>query len=402
MNSNIYYIEKGQNAFKEKNVKTEMKDLYGYDVVLFEIVVLGEKRYVDIRSLPDLSNLDMSFFNWMSGSDYSALPYILDKDLVNKKTLKQYTLNFGVYNPFPKNAGSVSSIREPDLDARDVAISLADRASHFYDNCLMSINGYIHRADIDGDLIYVLNGNDIYRRTGKAEFSFLDYELLGGIRTFDVTIDNIKKHPDSLYMSDAMLITMPEPIDEETTAFICFLGKIYYLNRNKNFKLVSDHVVKFSPGMMQEQILLAEKDGLINLRELGIKDEDGSYIVNELRSDVLMQKLIQLNHIFIGKINSPNLRIRSREILPVKNSNRYVTYDYEYEPVVDQYGRLITLTEEETYSQDSVLRIDHTVKKPNYRIDDAKWYHQDTVKLKVESYDSYSQPRLFQLIVSGA
>lgn len=393
----IHVIDPKENEFYTISVGTSLKDLYQYDVCMFQVLIGKDHRYLNLKKLPNLTELDIPFYEWMADRTYDGYDTVADPELVTTKTVKQQNLSTAMHLLIPTNAsGSIEDKRPIEL-FDDIAMRLPDIAQEVANNALFSVNGYIHRQLSNTDYLYLLGANRSYLKGGMLDLDVLDFTNLGGIVLTDVTSDNVSNISDG-----TCYYRLSKKVTDGITPFIVILGQLFILTENsQSIKLVADDFIEIDIDNIGERILRAIADGIIKPEDVGLTVGDNDiYSVKELLSDDTFKRVIDLPHTFTGYINRQTVYVRKRKLENMANTNIAFIGTKLNNPILNATGQII----KHIYRKEdnaNTIAYSTTCLLEDYRLSDSRWKLQQTVKMVKKPVDRIDTEHLYEYLIHG-
>lgn len=226
-----------------------------------------------------------------------------------------------------------SNIAPADRDWLSVIRTDTDMTA-FFQHCLISVNGFIHRTDGDGVRAYVIDGMKSCRKSGLNCLGITSFTKLGALEFVSLTPDMIYHRNDDQgnltpYKS-RMYIDAGSPRPTKT-AMLVLGGYLHILDPN-TFSQVGDQTfcINFQNFPLRDRYFDSFK--MIDLDVLGL-DHQSSNPVRiddaELHSDEVLVKYATLSQSFLVFVDNPHLFVE-REGLP--RSRLYNTYTSAVKP----------------------------------------------------------------------
>lgn len=246
-----------------------------------------------------------------------------------------YKLQRGKYsqNPTiipPTDDAELLIMSKPGLDARV-----------FHKNCLVSINGLLHRVDADSQYIYVMEAGCSNYLSRRNEVGIINFKNVGELECFSITPEMLfKTHPDQPF-ANQIFIKAPEPATNKTVALV--MGGYLFLLDNLSFFRVADDVFCFDTQSISLLDRFFESRHLIDLSSLGL-EYNGAHQAQisreQLFSDAVLTKWMTLSQSFLVYIDSPNINVERQALAPTKIAKQYLAYEEPSLPMVTGFGLL--------------------------------------------------------------
>jgi hypothetical protein len=246
-----------------------------------------------------------------------------------------YQLDRGKYSTSPTTI--------PDPDDADVLIMSKPGvdARVFYKNCLVSINGLIHRTDADSKYVYVIDAAKSNYRSRRNEVGILNFRDVGELTFVPITADMLfKAHPDQPF-ANQIYIKSPVAAAGKTAALV--MGGYLFLMDNTSFFRTADDIFCLDTQTVALLDRFYESRSLIDLSSLGL-EYNGAHDMQisraQLFSDEVLTKWMTLSQSFLVFIDSPNIVVERSQLPPTQLAKQYLTYEEPTLPLLGGFGLL--------------------------------------------------------------
>lgn len=338
-----------------------------YDIVcinLFEPNSINNE-YIMLNEHIDLlgDNLEISIDDFFVNNGNLALP--------TTKGNKSIVKNFVKYNDLFKAGYKIKTTHRTihntqailEEDKTDIILTKEGiDYNDFYNNCLVSINGYFHRTEIDASLgVFVLNGLKTKRHAKCNVIGIHSFKGFGGIRTKTITEEMIKKVPGKKYLKEGFIINLKEDVTHKTV--ILFIGGYQYLIDNNCFSYFNDRAVMVDISKLYLIEKYHESIAYINLDTLPINrtPRSPSQIgIEDFMSDGnLLSYFTNIEHSFIAIIDKERV-VEDR--IALKHNNMpmsYVSYIKPEYPIFNGLGKVVNYLSQYEDKQWSIHCVDN-------------------------------------------
>ena len=338
-----------------------------YDIVCINLFEPNSitNEYIMLNENRDLlgDNLEISIDHFFVNNGNLALP--------TTKGNKSIVKNFVKYNDLFKAGYKIKTTHRTihntqailEEDKTDIILTKEGiDYNDFYNNCLVSINGYFHRTEIDASLgVFVLNGLKTKRHAKCNVIGIHSFKGFGGIRTKTITEEMIKKVPGKKYLKEGFIINLKEDITHKTV--ILFIGGYQYLIDNNCFSYFNDRAVMVDTSKLYLIEKYHESIACINLDTLPINrtPRSPSQIgVEDFMSDGnLLSYFTNIEHSFIGIIDKESV-VEDR--IALKHNNMpmsYVSYIKPEYPIFNGLGKVVNYLSQYEDKQWSIHCVDN-------------------------------------------
>lgn len=338
-----------------------------YDIVCINLFEPNSitNEYIMLNENRDLlgDNLEISIDDFFVNNGNLALP--------TTKGNKSIVKNFVKYNDLFKAGYKIKTTHRTihntqailEEDKTDIILTKEGiDYNDFYNNCLVSINGYFHRTEVDASLgVFVLNGLKTKRHAKCNVIGIHSFKGFGGIRTKTITEEMIKKVPGKKYLKEGFIINLKEDITHKTV--ILFIGGYQYLIDNNCFSYFNDRAVMVDTSKLYLIEKYHESIACINLDTLPINrtPRSPSQIgVEDFMSDGnLLSYFTNIEHSFIGIIDKESV-VEDR--IALKHNNMpmsYVSYIKPEYPIFNGLGKVVNYLSQYEDKQWSIHCVDN-------------------------------------------
>lgn len=244
-----------------------------------------------------------------------------------------YQLERGKYGSNPTTIPLASDadtliMQKPNVDARI-----------FYKNCLVTVNGLIHRVDADSKYIYVLDAGRSNYLSRRNEVGIINFKDVGELECHSITPDMLFKMHDQQPFANELFIKAPVATTNKTAALV--MGGYLFLLDNLTFFRVADDVFGLDVQSISLLDRFFESRKLIDMSPLGL-DYNGAHKAQisreQLYSDVVLTKWLTMSQSFLVFIDSPNIEVERQNLAPTSISNQYLTYTEPSLPMICGFG----------------------------------------------------------------
>lgn len=246
-----------------------------------------------------------------------------------------YKLERGKYNASPSTI--------PDPDDADVLLMSKPGvdARVFYKNCLVSVNGLLHRTDADSQYVYVIDGAKSNYLSRRNEVGILNFRDVGELTYVPITEDMLfKAHADQPF-ANQIFIKSPVSAEGKTAALV--MGGYLFLLDNLSFFRTADDIFCLDTQTVALLDRFYESRGLIDLSSLGL-EYNGAHQMQisraQLFSDAVLTRWLTLSQSFLLFIDSPSVVVERTQLAPTQSARQYLAYEEPTRPLAGGFGLL--------------------------------------------------------------
>lgn len=298
---------------------------------------------LDLYKLPFTVRIDnRTIVEWLVANGNLALPIELSLPTISYKQAKFVNLWETPFKVKPGNGLMHPDVEISDDQKTDVWLTRPDfdlvKYRQVVENCLFTVNGFIHRGDYTLDGIVIYDANTSKGVQDDTNLGAIDFREFGGIEIIDVNRDSITRVTAGKPLNRGIYLKLPRTV-AGTTPFLVVAG--YLLPMNKCYKVVSDDIIKldFTYFNWGERYIGAKE--WIDLSALDVETvgEDG-YSKTSLYSDETLRRLIDHRQTFVVLVKDVDLRVGKFKLNTISLPNCFEATKAPIEPLMLGDGRL--------------------------------------------------------------
>ena len=338
-----------------------------YDLVCINLLTpyLSHKEHIMLNEHRELidNNVTISISALIEGKGNLKLPTTLGHKSIKRRFVK--------YNDLFKAGYKIKTTHRTIHNTQDILeedktdIILTKEGldyNQFYNNCLVSINGYFHRTEVDPSIgIFVLNGLTTKRHAKCNTIGIHSFKNIASIRTKTITKEMIKKVPTKKYLKEGIIINVNEDISNKSVVII--VGGYQYLIDNNCFSYFNDRSIMVDINKLYLFEKYHESMSSIDLSFLPINKTPRSPsqigVEDFLSDDNLLAYFTNIEHSFIVIIDKENL-VEDR--IALKHNNmpmNYVSYIKPEYPIFNGLGKVVNYWSQYEDKQWSIHCVDN-------------------------------------------
>jgi hypothetical protein len=236
-----------------------------------------------------------------------------------------------------------SGVELSEADEIDAFLSKAGLdMTLFQSNCLVSVNGFLHRIDASSDKCLVLDANTSRKISQRSDVGVYSFFELGGLEYHSITDEMIVQQTPNTALASRALIKLPKSSDGYTVGIS--IGGYFHLLDSDIFELVSDTVgmVRFENIRMMDRYY--DSIANIDLSALGLVpyDRNDKLIdTEELYSDAVLRKYLTLSQSFLIYVKNDDVYKNYQHVSHTKTDGVSITPLTPDYPMRDHTGRLV-------------------------------------------------------------
>lgn len=210
----------------------------------------------------------------------------------------------------------------------------------FYENCLVTVNGYFHRLDTDDDYVYVIDGGKSLIQSRQNQIGILNFQSIGKVKSIPITANMVYKQIENSFLSQKAYFDVPGDLTNKTV--LAVIGGYLYLPKNKTLTTVSDNVfcIDFSTVPVLERYYDSSK--YLDLKELNIEaipNRSDLLSINKFLSDENFIKYLTASTSFFVIVDATNLSFATSEVRQSKIPGTFVTYTEPKDLLLTSIGK---------------------------------------------------------------
>ncbi|MND22215.1 hypothetical protein D3C81_144690 [compost metagenome] len=311
---------------------------------------------------------------WLAGLGNEALPTTTEVPVISPKFAQYRDAVAAGYKIDPSHRSAAFGNDYLPSDAHDLRLFKEGvDTKRFYDNCLVEVNGLLHRTDYDSEANYVIDGAKSGRIANDNHVGILNFEPLGGVQIVPITEAMIT--PGGT-VPDLYINTILSPgIDLSTkTVMLSFMG--YLLPFGKALRRIGDGSFTID---LRNQIVMDwyfEARKLIDLSTVTehLTYKNGGYdqvALEEFNSDAVVKAMLLLPQTFLVVINNDDIYVDREQLEISKTPDRYFTKTRPLWPVIFGKGRVFGYWA--TAEGDTYVLAGTDNRRPEYNFETTHW-----------------------------
>jgi hypothetical protein len=255
-------------------------------------------------------------------------------------------------------SAQVDPLQKTDLYLKNPNIAM----SKFYQSCMVTINGFYHYVDSDGNAAYVRDGDKSRQKSQFAQAGILSFNDLGTIEYLDLTSSMVYNQSTAEIGSVPLKYRtyLDIGVDIGNKIPILVLGGYMHILDDRTFRRVG--ATNFMIDMENIPLLnrYYESVPYLDYSSLNLPSTrmNASQVgVSDLYSDTTIKALIDLSQTFMVFLDAQDVFIDRQWVRTVPFPGKYLTGVKPEYPLVTGYGRMCEYwvrTEDTLYTQYSL------------------------------------------------
>lgn len=292
--------------------------------------------FESIRAGHSLSN--DTFAQFLTANGNASLTTTAQGITINPKTARYsdiWRLGFKLLAVNDANDGSNQLATEDKKHIRLTRAAPATDYWHAHKHFMVSVNGFYHLTDTDGNGLMVLDAEHTRRLSKSAHMGILSFREIGELQFVPITnsmilFDNPKQ----------AVLTLSQDLTNKTVMLVIggYLhpvdASVYQRIGEKSFRLDFDKI-----PLLERYF---ESKDFIDLSSLGLHHSnvnDEIINIDEFYSDEVLSAWLKLSQTFFVIVDTPNLYTQRQYIRATRAPDTYTSYKEPLYPLVTDLGR---------------------------------------------------------------
>jgi hypothetical protein len=212
----------------------------------------------------------------------------------------------------------------------------------FYKNCLVSINGFYHITDTDGNYAYVLDAGKSSVKSRQNQVGILNFMDIGELEIIPITEDMIFNQGDGSTLQQRAYVKLPNQYSTEGKVPILVMGG--YLNFVGNsFWQSGDNTFSLDFHAMRLLSRFYESLPYIDFDYLGLSGTTHNIdqvSLQQFFSDEVLTKYMTSTQSFVVLVNTSQLFTNKIRLRGAKLPGMFVSESTPRYPLIMGYGRV--------------------------------------------------------------
>ena len=244
--------------------------------------------------------------------------------------------------PIYPDASATAQLPGSEKTAIVLTKSGVDYAS-IYNNCLFSVNGYLHLSDYDTNGVYVMDANKTRRTSSMNALGIYSFKDVGTIKQIPITENMVQKQDANVPYSTRAYIALSEDIGDRTVAVS--IGGYLHMCDSNTIRQVSERLISFEFLNIPLYERILESIGKLDILSLGLTDYTykNPALVDraEVLSDDVLKKYMTLSQSFVILIDNADIYTGKEFVEITPFSGNYFTVGKPNKPLVGDRGKML-------------------------------------------------------------
>lgn len=218
---------------------------------------------------------------------------------------------------------------------------------HFYENCLVTVNGLLHLIDYSENGIIVIDAMKSVKLAKQNQMGIINFSRVGEIKQIPITenmlvrkplqTDNTKNQP----LSEAIYIKLEQDVVGKTV--MLSLGGYLITHMSNSFQPVGDNLYKIDIQNYPFIDRIMESKLFLDFSSFGLTTNPNNinhYNKSELISDNFITKYITMSQSFVIVVDNPDIYVDRQFVKKDAFPGRFISYSEPKLPLMTYDNRL--------------------------------------------------------------
>lgn len=312
---------------------------------------------------------------WLVGLGNASLPTEATLPVLDTQYLKTRDAYYAGYEIQPVHRTASPDAVMPRMEKRDLLLT-KDGMSYqqFFDYCLPTVNGFVHRPELTTYGIQVLEGAQSAWLSNQTQVGILSFEAVAKLTTVSIDPSWVYQPSPNQSLGQVCHIRVPQDLTGKTVLPVIG-GYLHPLT--DFFKEVGDghYRLDFNNYPLLERFYESRTFVDLTTMTSQMTIKDGTYdqvALEELYSDGVIRALLALPQTFLVILDTPEVFVEYEDLEGLPTPGRYISRSTPEFPLALGYGRLMEywpMPEQDRW----VLMVNGNL-KPEYNFNTFSWW----------------------------
>lgn len=324
------------------------------NILVFDIFTTYTKVYLVLAnpSLPDDVFVDIDIlrqeFSSYNGTLNQLLVTLDNRTLATVPALPSTAVKVARYSDATRSnykidltkIGVVTPDNYPASELDDIEITrplYPTDLSLLHTHCLISVNGYYHLTDTDGERAYVYNAAKTLRQSRCNHVGILSFLDIGALQKVIIDPDNIYPQVPTSSLSERIFFDVSQDLTNKS--YLLVLGGYLVFPSENVFWQSGEHTLALDINQLQYPERIQESSLYMDLSALGLTSLDPIDSV-ELFSDEIIKNYLTLKESYLVVIDTPNLMTNKIFLRHSHLPGMFTAYQDPTLPLIVNYGKV--------------------------------------------------------------
>lgn len=208
-------------------------------------------------------------------------------------------------------------------------------------HCLVSVNGYIHMTDTDGEKAYVYEGGRTKNKSKQSTLGILSFLDIGELTKIQLDPDRILSDTDEGLLKDKIVFSVDEELDNKS--YILVLGGYMIFPSENTFWRSGVRTFSLDLNKLPYIERIFESSLYLDLSHLELTEQvigDNVYSLPELWSDEVIKRYMTMSQSFLVLVDIPNLYTDKVFLKKCNTPGKFTMYQDPILPLILNYGKI--------------------------------------------------------------
>jgi len=266
-----------------------------------------------------------------------VLPTITTKQVkYNDAWQAGYTMNF--VHPFYHVDTQIMETEKTDV----LMVREDTDYEQFYKNCLVTVNGLIHRTDFDEYGIRIKDAGTSVRQANENHIGILSFREIGEIEIINITEDMIYNPNPGAKLKEAAYLKVEQSMEGKVVMLV--LGGYLHVLESYYYA-IGDHAIKIDMANFPFIQRFYASKKLLDMSNVmadwqSDPNNDEHFAISDLFSDTTIKKYLTMSQSFIVLLDADNLYVEKHKVEYTGLPGRYYAHSRPEFPLRTELGRL--------------------------------------------------------------
>lgn len=319
---------------------------YKRGFVTLSFTSLGTQIIVDLNDIKSANQYNTQTFNqFLVSNGNTALPSVTNVVFSDPKYMHYSDAYRASYRVDVCKVGlpfDVNMDKTLATDARLHRPSYATDMQDVFDYCLISVNGFLHSTQTDGDYLYVNDAGKTLQKSKFNQIGMMSFRDIGKITCIPFTDSMIVKSDPMTLLKDNMYIDL-SAFDITNKTVMLSIGGYLHLVDNDTFYQVGTNTFsyKLSDSLYLQRYY--ESQEYLNFQDFylpPISSAPDLVIVDDIKSDINFTKYLKLSQSFVILLDCPKVFTNKYYIENRNLPGMFISYKEPKYPLFVGNGRI--------------------------------------------------------------
>lgn len=232
----------------------------------------------------------------------------------------------------------------PEIDKIDLRIARLNPPTDMldlYQHCLITVNGFFHLTDTDGEYLYVYEGGKSNYKSRRNQIGMISFKEIGKVKQVPITKEMLYRQQGQSSYHDKTYIQLNEDVTNKTVLLV--LGGYLIFPEPTVFYPTGNDSYALSLGRLPLIERYYESFDAIDYTSLGIEHSstNKSHInIAQFYSDQVIEKYLTMSQSFFVIIDTPEIFINKHYVQKTPIQGVYINGEKPDYPLVLGRGRM--------------------------------------------------------------